>query len=121
MQELATIEKVLPNNYYQVSLQKQGGCSACSGCSFATSSKPVTIHSTKNYQVGQQIVIEINKASICQLIFRSYLWPLILFIGTTLVTDLFFPEGVAVLFGLLAMTVGLIKFPKIKNNYSVKD
>jgi len=97
----------------EVALERDSGCQGCQQCGVSAISRLMPNHlrvrltSSKTFQVGEQIVINLPEKGLLKAAWRCYLLPLAVFFGGALLGDAVAGENGAVFFGLVGLMGGV--------------
>ena len=112
MTQIATVEKLLPGGYAEISVPRKTACGhdceECAGCGVNGAAVKAKARNTVGARPGQKVVVESDTKNMLGIISLVYLTPVVLFLLGYLLTWFLPSEGMRYAAASVAFVVGII-------------
>ena len=112
MTQIATVEKLLPGGYAEISVPRKTACGhdceECAGCGMTGAAIKARAKNDPNAQPGEKVVVESSTKHLLGVMSLVYLLPIVLFLLGYFATGSLSSEGLRYAIAIAAFAAGII-------------
>mgnify|MGYP002539822814 CR=1 FL=1 len=112
MTQIATVEKLLPGGYAEISVPRKSACGhdceECAGCGMTGAAIKARAKNDPNAQPGEKVVVESSTKHLLGVMSLVYLLPIVLFLLGYFATGSLSSEGLRYAIAIAAFAAGII-------------